>query len=276
MSADQQGKGHPDPDWLDECDAWAAEAKPSQDWIFVPSFILLRYLELRPQHHPKTFNVVVDGAMRMANKIRSEDVLKDLSVRQELQLGALVSDIDSDVQVSKQERTRQRDYADGAKRGRGSARILNQKFRKVVTALDDVASYLEGLHKRWRFSAPEIRGRGSSPRDIRNDAHRYRSMIAAGKDVDALQQRLDRLAQATPWFKGRGDIQAEAVTELTSFFVTECGVSQTVADIRTAKIGNLLWGWDYTIRETYDGVEKFRGVDAVRSHRRRRKKSPAS
>ena len=102
-------------------------------------------------------------------------------------------------------------------------------------------------------------------------------MITADDEIPVLQKSLDDLAQPLPGFKRRRNIKAEATIELTSFFVTECGCSQSEADIRTAKMGNHLWGWDDAIREKYAGEDKFRGADAVRSRRRRRgKPGPAS
>ena len=41
------------------------------------------------------------------------------------------------------------------------------------------------------------------------------------------------------------------------------------ADVRTAKIGNALWGWNVQYREEYEGADLWKGAPAIRKRRAR-------
>ena len=276
MSADQQGKGQPDPDWLTEWDAWAADAEPFQNFDQWSYFFVVRYPKLlRP--FGRYYAVVLPLAREMVHKVRPLCVTKGLSLRQCIQLGALLFDIDADYQYNDEQQShndeqqsRHELHAEAAEQGGGRVSRLNGKLKNAADALDKVADHIDEIHRRFPIPASVITRRTGRSSVARDDAARYRLMMMADDEIPLLQAVLDGIAQPHPEFKRRPQIKREAMIQLTSFFVTECDISQTEADIRTAKIGNLLWGWDYAIRETYDGVERFRGVDAVRSQRRRK------
>ena len=278
MSADQQGKGHPDPDWLGECDAWAADAEPFQDGMFVPNFFLIRYPKLRPRHHPKALDEVVDRATGMAGRVRSEGVLEGLLPQQERELGALLCDIDSDYQYNDEQQSRHEHRAEAAKQGSGRRGRLNGKLKKAADALDELADYLDEIHRRFPIPAWVI-ARRTDRRSVaraREDAARYRSMTMADEEIPRLQEMLDGIAQPHPEFKRRPQIKREATTQLTSFFVTGCKCFQKEADLRTSEIGNHLWKWGDKVRRKHEGEDKPRAAEAARARRRRQKSRPPS
>ena len=193
-------------DWLSGWDKWATTAEPFPDWVGVPYFFLLRYRILRPQSRYRLLRVVLASARNMARRLRPLCVLKNLKPRQGLQLGALAFDFDADYQFHVEQAARHVKRTAGAKQALGSVARLNQELQNAASALDELAGYLEELHKRWPISVAALCRRTPSPTIPRGHAHWYRSMITADDEMSLRQQSLDNLAQPLPGFKNRRDI----------------------------------------------------------------------
>ena len=66
-------------------------------------------------------------------------------------------------------------------------------------------------------------------------------------------------------------LKDQAVRALYDLFISECGLNQNEAEVRVAKIGNAFWDWDFDLTEHYDGIDGWKGCDAIRKRLARRK-----
>jgi hypothetical protein len=275
MGSDERHNSAADWDWLTDWDQWAAEAEPFQDAIGLPYFVVVRYPRLMPRSNRRHYALVLRLSKPMTRKIQPLCVLKDLSPRQSIQLGALLFDIDAAYGNYRDQKPGVEDLRKGAKQGLGKVRRLNQKLKKAADALDDLATYVEELYRRSPAFYSAIDAFAFTPAGVRRAAVRCRSNIIKDEHYPALQERLDRLTEPDHEFRRPRAIKADATEWLTSFFVTECGCSRKDADLRASTIGNHLWSWEDKIREKHEDEEHPRAAEAARS-RRRRKSRPRS
>jgi hypothetical protein len=104
------------------------------------------------------------------------------------------------------------------------------------------------------------------PDGLRAEAERYermRLMTASEIDVEITEGQMQDPARP------RREVDADIAVQLTSFFETRCGRSQRDGDVRAAKIGKALLGWEIAVREHGEGPDLPRGSETIRSRRRR-------
>ena len=91
--------------------------------------------------------------------------------------------------------------------------------------------------------------------------------------LDAVQLSGDStIDPAAPQVETERTVRDTTIRALYRFFTESCDFAQNEAEVRVAKIGNDLWGWNYTYHEEYDSLSfsRWKGCDAIRKHLARR------
>jgi hypothetical protein len=256
-------------DWLTRLDSRVGTLAPV-DWSTYPFFWFARYPQLRPVSEPSGFEVVTSYATSTLQRLESFAVSAGLSEGQRFQLGALVFDLDTYGREAVDRRAKRQELVAARAHGKGRHNRLAAKIDRVLEALQDVDAYLQDLDQHGVLAATVL-----VPRNLRSavQAHRdfYGNARAHLRGGERLAVSVDQMLTDLPTAMPPREFKTLATECLTSFFVTECRLSVTEGDIRTARLGNGLWEWRDPVREVYDPQTLgARAAETTRSRRRRR------
>ena len=159
-----------------------------------------------------------------------------------------------------------------AERRPAQLRKLTGKLEKARTALNEVRDQVEAIGNSGNVILAEELQESVLP--FVDEAI---ASITAGSPNDAPSSSGDR-AESSPgslsvpdpvkqqaeekiW---KSDHERYMTSRLVSFFVDICGLAKNEAYLRVAKIGNAILGWNLATQEEYDGVDGWKGSDAIR------------
>jgi hypothetical protein len=258
-------------DWLTRLDSQVVTLAPG-DWTKYPFFWFARYPRLRPASDALGFDVVTRRAISTLERLESFAVLAGLSDDQRFQLGALVFDLDTYGHEAVGHRAKRQELVAAREHGNGRHNRLAAKIDRVVEALQGVDAYLQDLDLHGVLAAAVL-----VPRNLRSAVQTHREFYGDARTRlrggEHLAVSVDQMLTDLPAAMPPREFKTLATECLTSFFVTECGLSITEGDIRTARIGNGLWEWRDPVRDVYDPhTLNARAAETTRSRRRRRLK----
>jgi hypothetical protein len=265
-------------DWLTGLDRWA-ESQPRQMALTLALssyFYVIRYPRLLLDGMDVEVDVVADIARETADRLPAATVAS-LSLNQQLQLGALVFDIDASYADAKQVGPREAGITRAAKLGRGTMTKLDGKIRRAVEVLRGLATYSDKLDATYSPPVALLLKRhlpaADRLRTMADELHRARHGSPEGT-VEALRKMVGASGTVEdplclPRIRAARPMKSTATRQLASFFVTECNLSLNESEIRTSGIGNVMWAWHDIIREHDAERNRSRGSDSSRGRRRR-------
>jgi hypothetical protein len=203
-------------------------------------------------------------------KLRSLRVFERLLLSQRVELTVLVVNLgqqQTDWQMACETRVK-------LKRALRRERECRSKVKHVVTALNKLADYADGL-------ADDLSGDLTlavrlglceeknipSPELLREEAARYQSMYPATLseiDVD-IEDTLTRLGKA----QSRASFRDQTTSTMVDFFLTTCGLSKGDANRRTGLISNAFFGSKVAVRVKWEAADLPPSCEAVRLRVRR-------
>lgn len=149
------------------------------------------------------------------------------------------------------------------KREPGQIRKLLRKLNKARRELEDLFSAARAI------AIPDAAGKLNRVLLRRLDVDLFPHVTDAIRALERATlpdpQAIDREVDEA----GTADMRVAATNWLMDFFERHCGLPKNDAEVRAAKIGNTLLGWNVAVREQYDGIVGWKGADAIRKRRSR-------
>ena len=215
------------------------------NWLYYDYEDFLKFPGLRPNDPAgeKAFLQTID---RACGELQELGVCGDLARKQQQLLGAVVVDL-RDYWERFEAARWDEDLTEpsklvGKRKLNRLLRLLGQLEREIET-LPDLHPYVPALQLKHL---------------LRAFRHELSGWVAPTRQ--AQEQLRTQLAEMYP----PADPKNYATKRLWEFFAKECGLVRNEAEVRVAKIGNALLGWNVPYRERYAGADDWKGSTVIR------------